>query len=245
MACNYQGKIVTNGLVLCLDAADKKGYPGAGTVWTDRSGNGNHGTLVGDVGYNNSNSGGLVFDGINDRVSFVNGTTLISTNLTIETIISVPNPLFNQGGYYFGGIIGLCSDSWYYRECSVQIAHADIATNPSTFDAFVAFLQDRSPYLSSSISFGTFPFSLTPIHLSYTQFGNNATTYVNGNLVQASSITKYTRPIDINLEMGWVNNTPNYGFYRGNIFSTKIYNRELTAQEVKQNFNATRGRFGI
>ena len=245
MSLSHLPKIVTNGLVLCLDASDIKSYPKSGWTWFDRSGSGKNGTLVGGVGYNSSNAGGLVFDGIDDRVSFVNATSLISTNLSLEAIISVPNPLFNQGGYFFAGIIGLCSDDWYYRECSMQIGHADIATNPSTFGAGVSFLQDRSPYLSSSISFGTFPFSSTPIHLAYTQFGNNASTYVNGNLVQASSIAKYTRPIDINLEMGWVNNSANYGFFRGSIFNTKIYNRELTPQEVKQNFNATRGRYGI
>ena len=44
MAVNYQNRIVRDGLVLCLDAADRKSYPGTGTTWFDRSGNGNHGT---------------------------------------------------------------------------------------------------------------------------------------------------------------------------------------------------------
>ena len=70
MSLSHSPKIVTNGLVLCLDAADQKSYPGTGTTWFDRSGNGNNGTLIGGVGYNSTNAGIIVFDGINDNVSF-------------------------------------------------------------------------------------------------------------------------------------------------------------------------------
>ena len=70
MSLNHGGKpIVTDGLVLCLDAANPKSYPGSGTTWTDLSGNGNNGTLVNGVGYNSDNGGSLSFDGVNDYVS--------------------------------------------------------------------------------------------------------------------------------------------------------------------------------
>ena len=58
--------IVTNGLVLHLDAGNPASYPGSGTTWTDLSGNGNDGTLVNGVGYDSANGGSLVFDGVND-----------------------------------------------------------------------------------------------------------------------------------------------------------------------------------
>ena len=48
MAQHYNPHIVTDGLVLCYDAADIVSYPG-GTTWTDLSGNGNAGTLNGSV----------------------------------------------------------------------------------------------------------------------------------------------------------------------------------------------------
>lgn len=66
MALAHNPKIVTDGLVLCLDAANPKSYPGSGTVWSDLSGNGNNGTLVNGVGYNSNNGGYLTFDGSND-----------------------------------------------------------------------------------------------------------------------------------------------------------------------------------
>jgi hypothetical protein len=53
MALSHSPSIVTDGLVLCLDAGNPKSYPGSGTTWTDLSGNGNNGTLVNGVGYSN------------------------------------------------------------------------------------------------------------------------------------------------------------------------------------------------
>ena len=63
MGTNYSPRIVTDGLMLCLDAGDPKSYNGSGTTWTDRSGRGNNGTLGGDVGFSSNNGGYLTFDG--------------------------------------------------------------------------------------------------------------------------------------------------------------------------------------
>jgi hypothetical protein len=70
LALSHSPSIVTDGLVLCLDAANPKSYPGSGTTWTDLSGNGNNGTLVNGVGYSGSNLGSLSFDGSNDYIQF-------------------------------------------------------------------------------------------------------------------------------------------------------------------------------
>jgi hypothetical protein len=57
--------IITNGLVLSLDAANRFSYPGSGTTWTDRSGNGNNGTLVSSPTFSGGNGGSLGFNGSN------------------------------------------------------------------------------------------------------------------------------------------------------------------------------------
>jgi hypothetical protein len=62
--------IVTDGLVLYLDAANQKSYPGTGTTWNDLSGNGNNGTLVNGPTFNSDNNGSIVFDGVDDYVNF-------------------------------------------------------------------------------------------------------------------------------------------------------------------------------
>ncbi len=63
MAFIHSPKLVTSGLVLCLDAANKLSYPGSGTSWYDLSGNNYNGTLTNGPTFNNGNGGSIVFDG--------------------------------------------------------------------------------------------------------------------------------------------------------------------------------------
>jgi hypothetical protein len=78
-----QGNIVTNGLVLNLDAANPRSYepPFNGTVWNDLSGNGNNGTLVNGPVFSGSNGGFLRFDGTNDYADlpFNNRSSTVNT----------------------------------------------------------------------------------------------------------------------------------------------------------------------
>ena len=60
MATKYGPTIVTDGLVLCLDAANSQSYPGSGTTWTDLSGNSNDANVGSSVTYNSTYGGGLV-----------------------------------------------------------------------------------------------------------------------------------------------------------------------------------------
>ena len=75
MGLAHSPSIITQNLVLCLDAANPKSYPTTGTTWTDLSGNGNNGTLVNGVGYNTANGGALVFDGADDYITSLFATT--------------------------------------------------------------------------------------------------------------------------------------------------------------------------
>jgi hypothetical protein len=74
MATQYAfGKIVTNGLVLALDAADKNSYPGSGTTWRDMSGNNSNSTLTNSPTFNSANGGSIVFDGVDDYTTTTAG----------------------------------------------------------------------------------------------------------------------------------------------------------------------------
>ncbi len=68
--------IITNGLILELDAANRKSYPGSGTTWTDLSGNGNTGTLTNGPTFSSANGGSIVFDGVDDYVNCGNASSL-------------------------------------------------------------------------------------------------------------------------------------------------------------------------
>ena len=85
MALSHSPSIVTDGLVLCLDAGNPKSYPGSGTTWTDLSGNGNNGTLVNGVGYDSDNGGSLSFDGVNDYVTL--GTPALMNGVQVPLTI--------------------------------------------------------------------------------------------------------------------------------------------------------------
>ncbi len=103
-------RLVTNGLVLCLDAANTTSYGGSGTTWTDLSGSGNNGTLVNGVGYSSANKGSLSFDGVDDYVDTFNTSSI--TDMTIEMWIydnrssgqrDILSYNGNSGSYTFNG----------------------------------------------------------------------------------------------------------------------------------------------
>ena len=87
MGVTYNPKIVTDGLVLALDAANVKSYPGSGTTWTDMSGNGNNVTLTNGPTFSSDNGGSIVFDGVNDTATLSNPSTL--SNYTLSLWINI------------------------------------------------------------------------------------------------------------------------------------------------------------
>ena len=72
--------IVTNGLVLFLDANNTNSYPGSGTSWYDLSGNGNTGTLTNGPTFSGENGGTIVFDGVDDSFPIASRFCLSSYN---------------------------------------------------------------------------------------------------------------------------------------------------------------------
>ena len=92
----YGPKTVTNGLQICLDAADKNSYVGSGTSWRDLSGNNYTGTLTNGPTFNGSNGGCIVFDGVDDYVS------IPDINFTAATIdIWIYINAYSVGGSVF------------------------------------------------------------------------------------------------------------------------------------------------
>ena len=69
MSFRYSPKIVTDGLVLYLDAANPKSYVSGSTTWFDLSGNNYHGTLINGAGFSSERNGCMTFDGIDDMVT--------------------------------------------------------------------------------------------------------------------------------------------------------------------------------
>ena len=226
----YQAKrgIVQDGLVLNLDAAVDASYPGNGTIWYDLAGN-NSGTLTNSPTFDRDNGGSIVFDGTNDYANLGTASSLfpgpsITASLFCwvkpSTVSSSNIPIGNQ---YTSGhrlYIGIYSDGYW------DVGFGDYYWNYN--------------YSGSKIVATT---NWTLVSLIIT--AGSAVLYVNGQ----KSITKTT---DTSVTLGGFFSMGVY-FFNGsidgnyqeacNIALTQIYNRALSANEVQQNYNATKGRF--
>ena len=219
-----QGNIVTTGLVLNLDAANPRSYapPFNGTTWQNIApvSSSLTGSLVGGVAYTGSNSGALVFDGINDYVNLGNTPATQFPN-TSPWSFSITTELLSQNTLYPGILVkGNHSSTgllvFYYSSGSIVLKHNNQQPN-----AFVVSMNRPFMYTVTYAGSGT------------------AKVYLNG-LYRAEGPPMAGVDTTSNLLLGVGDSYSNIRVYN----FTK-YNRELNPSEVLQNFNATRARFGI
>jgi hypothetical protein len=243
MAYNFSPKIVTDGLMLYLDAANTRSYPGTGTVWSDLSRSGNNGTLTNfnspspQTIFNSANGGSIIFDGTNDYVNLPEITPTLFTLSCWFRATGVPST-----NDFFGGNL--------------------IISNPQLFGGNVQYSLAYS-WLNQTIGFavqqnGGGAFTPTNSVLRNTIYnavgvftGTRNQIYINGSFVVETVNT--TTPIypstgDRSARIGaW--NSPGFPgftrFFNGNIYQASIYNRALSATEIRQNYNATKTRFGL
>jgi hypothetical protein len=216
MANLYGPRIVTDGLVLCLDSCNSKSYPGTGTSLFDLSGNGNNGTLEGGTVYDGNNLGAFTFNGSNGRIDC--GTFSVPY-LTVNTWVYRASSSGNQG---------ICR-----KENGWAVTHygGTLQVAPGT-----SWNWHNTGYI---IPLRTW------VNITYTYSGTGTTgsqtVYINGTSIYSSSsgsgaISSNSNPVKI----GYDNN--NY-WWNGRIAQTYIYNRPLLRQEIEQNYNALNGRF--
>ena len=227
-------KIVTDGLVLCLDAGNSKSYPGTGTVWTDLSGNGNHGTLTNGPTYSGANNGSIVFDGVNDYINGIHNTQLdLTGDMTVECWFRITSIITNPSGSWvriFGkgeGNIYRTFGLWYNL------------TVPNIF------LYQRLGTSTMNALFYTSIFLNTWYHMAGRSSSNNHTLYINGVARATSSIgtTFYSNTDPYTIGFSTQPNNPLS--HIGNVSNCKLYNRGLSEGEILQNYNATKARYGL
>jgi len=226
MALGHSPSIVTNGLVLCLDAGNTKSYPGSGTTWSDLSGNGITGTLQTPT-FSATKNGCLVFNGTADYVS-----TPTVFNNTAGTWECWFNPSILTGDGAYGRRLMHQSNAGGNNE--VNFTH--ISGNLQWLGYGTSYVWQLT--CTGGVSLSNW-YSVVG-----TYDGSTAALYLNGVL---SSSVAQTGPVGTatgGLYIGRVGFT-NVGRFGGSISQVKVYNRALTATEVAQNFNALRGRFGV
>lgn len=225
--------IVTSGLVLSLDAANSKSYVSGSTVWRDMSGNGYTGSLINGPTFNSQNGGSIVFDGVDDYVN-------IGSNNIINT-----NNSFTVG--------------FWVNMNSMPSSSTSPITIKSNANDFFILISARTGYEGVVIGSGltwangktntTSSFFLQQwVHVAVTYNGSGANNLSNFNIYENSTnrnLTAGTPGIlgqSTSTIIGYVNagNTLN-----GKISNFTIYNRALSAAEVKQNYDALKTRFNL
>jgi hypothetical protein len=209
--------IVTNGLILNFDPSKSTSYSGIGNTIYDLSGFGNNGALINGPTFSSFNGGALVLDGSNDYITSDVNKTVIGSSLTISFLFSTSSAS--------GGLLEI-SDSigtgvpWIFL----------IRTSSSQINWYL----DGNYRLLVSLA------SNENALMSITYSNNLWSMYKNG-VLQGTSVTGLGSYGGNNLRLGvgYSGNTAT----KWNLF--KIYNRVLTQQEISQNFNATRYRYGI
>jgi hypothetical protein len=238
MAFNYSPRVITDGLVLYLDAANTRSYPGSGTAWTDLSRGGNNGTLINGPTFSSTNGGSIVFDGSNDNV---NQTTYnpneiipaISNNFSIDIWFRmVSNP--TDTGFLVPGLFGIgggSTNTFQYISFGplpsrvLKLRWFDGTQNGKTGNTILSLNQWYN--ITCSVSSGVILFYVNSVVES---------SYSGNNLTNRTSVT--VPPL---YQLG----DSYYGKFTGNISNVKVYNRALSATEILQNYNATKTRFGL
>ena len=234
--------IVSSGLVLHLDAANRDSYRGSGTTWTDLSGYGNNGTLTNGPTFKTGNGGHLLFDGVNDYVDIGNQSTMSFTNgiFTVEALIYVSRT-WTSGSQYpnllsKGATAGWDTDGWslfVFRDWP----------NAGQYSWGVG-LRNNSPTPTTNIV-ARYAFAPdTYLHICAVLSGSGTTVilYENGSQVNTGSQTINPASNSTSVLIARDNNGTSYP---GRVAFARAYGRALTAAEVLQNYNATRGRFGL
>jgi hypothetical protein len=247
MSVNRGPKIINDGLVLHLDAANSKSYSGSGTVWNDLSGNGNNGTLQNGVGYNTDNKGSLVFNGTNfvtlptsilpnQLFADVNGEWTVScwfrfpiSPVGTRSLNASWSLVGRAGGIATAGhfilFVGSATDTTYGQYAPYKLA--------STVRGAVTII---SP---SSVNTNTYNY------VALTWNSSSGFVYFNNDNPKSMNVGTAPQQAYAAFYIGSNINMPQSHYYDGNISQVFIYNRSLTQQEIEQNYNATKGRFSL
>ena len=231
MATQYAfGKIVTNGLVLALNAADRNSYPGSGTTWRDLSANNIIGTLTNGPTFNSANGGSIFTDGTDDFIS-----TPYSGSAADSYTFSVwfNNDNYSETKYILNRGRDVAGNGW-----SLYL----LITTDGTAQAGAV------PTVPSLVGLGTTGTIIQSLNKWYYitgvwTAGSSIQCYVNGVLDGTVSTSGTSLRTSTN---GWsIGSISTILFTSGYNAVAQVYNRALSATEILQNYNAQKSRFNL
>ena len=229
--------IVTDGLVLYLDAANTKSYPTTGTTWNDLVGI-NNGTLTNGPTFSSDNGGSIVFDGVDDYVNLPNSITFGTNPFTIRSVFYLTSFVNNNNEHgLFQSVDNISFPSHHTVFLTVR---QDIGQ-----EGFIRFCVRDSTANQNEINISSTTLQTGIVYDIHAIRDNNTIyVYLNGSLI--ASQTNGDNMDILTPTLTTIGVTANLvRFLIGRIYLTQIYNTALSAAEVLQNYNATKGRFGL
>lgn len=234
MGLAHGGDIVSDGLVLCLDAGNVRSYPGNGSTWTDLSKNGNNGTLINGPTFSSDNGGSIVFDGVNDGVQLVHNNfwVLLPTDKFSLCFWFYAEPTTQTGSKLFS-----------HQKCNSPTFN--IVVNDTTSLAFrVAGNSNAFAIYSANVT-GNWNYAVS----TFSGSSGDMKLYLNGNLVATNTNDAGWSSYAAGYSEVWLGRRypcANTDEIAGKIALFSFYKgKELTIQEIRQNYLATKGRFNL
>lgn len=223
-------KINTDGLVLAYDAGSYRSYPNSGTSLYDLSGNGNTGTLTNGPVYNSSNGGNITFDGSNDFISIPDIVLYNYKASTLEAFIYIQTMAHVDNSHSIFGGVAAGSNHGYH----------EIRNSGNGWKMCMWTSANGWRYANTSLSQQTW------YHVTWVWVGLTLTWYLNG--VNDGSYTFSTMSpygLGINAIGAFRSGGTGERYINGKIPLARIYNRQLSAEEVLRNYNSHKNRFGL
>ena len=228
MAFHFSPKIVTDGLVLYLDASNTKSYVSGSSNWVDLSLSGVNSTLTNGFTFSSENYGNILFNGSSygsmGSIDISNVFTVNSWAKLSATSGSTFSIVFGSGANQYDNFLGFkaipgIKGSLYVTE-SANVNNYQLLT-------------------SSSLELNRWYYLTFIVNVSY------IAVYVNGLLSSSATVPFVIGSWSSNLMTIGVRSNLTQYFLNGGISNLQIYKRVLTDSEIKQNFNATKSRFGL
>ena len=228
MALFHSPKIVTNGLVLALDAANPKSYSGSGTTWNDLSGNSNHGTNA-NMTFETDKGGVFDFNNSNSESTIANSDSLNPVyQLTIEAVVNFDG---NSTDFIFEK--GNVNTQYSLFSHGTDIVFRTYHVGAAGYDSLI------ESKANAGITNGVYH------HIVGSYNGSTKKTYVDGREVDTKNKTGNLVTTTPGASVGDFGGASTGYPFGGKIALVRVYNVGLNASQVKQNFEAIRGRFGL
>ena len=224
--------MIQDGLVLSLDAADRNSYPGSGTIWVDMSGNGNSGTLTNGPTFNSTSGGAIAFDGSND-ILYVPFSLNTGGNYTIEVVAKCNSMDSNVGNRQT--LWSLNTGTAGYQLLDLEV-WGDIA---------YSFNGNGSNFTGGPVNIAS-SIQANNIHFYTLSTSAGVFSWYIDSVLKNSYIPTYTSTSTyFKLATRGSDALGTGQQWTGLVYNTKIYNRALSAAEVKQNYNSLKSRFNL